>query len=613
MLNETARKVETWQALKKQMLRTVIICLLPALALGCSRVPPSAPGTTPSLDKAEVLARVGPAVVTVVATNEDGEQESLGSGVIVKADGVILTAWHVVAGKSQAQVKTASGVSYPVEGLLGWDAGTDFAVLKIAGKALPIAPLGDSDEMEEGDPVLVVGAPQGLEQSISDGIVSAVRSLLEGCEFFKITAPVSEECSGGPLLNVKGEVVGISSSLLVEDERLSFASAINDIKPRLEVAAEVTPLAQASRIEYAGSAEALFLAGVLIFPEDGETQEAKEKFEAALVLFRQVADKRKDYPCVHYSMGGCLSGLGRYQEAIEAYKQAIRIKPDNERAYNNLGLAYYELGRHQEAIEAFEQALRIEPDFAEAHYGLGLAYLYLGRHQEAVEAYKQAIHIKPDYADAHNDLGLAYGKLGRYEESIEASKQAIRIKPDYAVAHYDLGLAYFYLGRYEESIEAYKQAIRINPDYAEAHVNLGVTYAELGRYQEAVETYKKAIRFKPDDSIAHCNLGAAYHNLGGYQEAIEAYTKAIHTKPDYADAHYGLGVVYADLGRYQEAIEAFKRAIRIKPDYAEAHGNLGVAYSMSGKHSRALDEYKILKELDADMAAKLLDFLERQT
>lgn len=102
---------------------------------------------------ADVLARVRPAVVTVICTNAKGDEDSQGSGCILATNGVVLTAWHVVTGQAKVRVRLANGASYPAEGLVGWDASKDFALLKVAATKLPTATLGDSDTVRQGDRV----------------------------------------------------------------------------------------------------------------------------------------------------------------------------------------------------------------------------------------------------------------------------------------------------------------------------------------------------------------------------------------------------------------------------------------------------------------------------
>ncbi|MFA5292379.1 MAG: tetratricopeptide repeat protein [Phycisphaerae bacterium] len=93
--------------------------------------------------------------------------------------------------------------------------------------------------------------------------------------------------------------------------------------------------------------------------------------------------------------------------------------------------------------------------------------------------------------------------------------------------------------------------------------------------------------------------------------ALAYFQKATEENPDDAEAYYNLGVTYGSLGRYQDAIEAYKQAIRIKPDYAKAHNMLGVTYFAIGDNGAALEEYKILKTLDAELANKLFNLINK--
>jgi S1-C subfamily serine protease len=193
-------------------------------------------------DTAAVLARVGPAVVTVLTT---GRIEGQGSGFIVQADGVVVTAWHVMVGASQVQVVLPSGAYLSVPGMLAGDQANDIAVLKVNGSGLPVVPLGDSDTMQRGHRVLVLGTPHGLELTASDGIVSApVREVpqLRLGPVLQITASVSPGSSGGPVLNTHGEAVAIASWFRKDSQNLNFAVPINLVK-RLLATAGTVPVA----------------------------------------------------------------------------------------------------------------------------------------------------------------------------------------------------------------------------------------------------------------------------------------------------------------------------------------------------------------------------------
>lgn len=143
-------------------------------------------------------------------------QEGMGSGVIVRPDGVILTNSHVVADATALTVRLASGRTYTAK-LVGADSATDIAVIRIGGAGHPHAAIGDSDGVESGQWALALGNPFGLDHSVSLGIVSARgrRGLTgEGYEdYIQTDAAVNPGNSGGPLVNIDGEIIGINSMI----------------------------------------------------------------------------------------------------------------------------------------------------------------------------------------------------------------------------------------------------------------------------------------------------------------------------------------------------------------------------------------------------------------
>ena len=431
-----------------------------------------------------IVKKIQPSVVTILTYDKNGKGLMQGSGFFIRKDGDIITNRHVLQGASSADVKTAQGRMYPVTRVVAEDKEGDLILVSVDIPPDAVYPLSVSASIPEvGERVLVIGSPLGLEKTVSDGIVSAVREIPQFGKIIQITAPISPGSSGSPVVNMKGEAIGVATLQTVEGQNLNFAVSGERIaKLKADKGQRLAEWEEGRTKEWRASAEGLYSTGLsFLWMED---------YKKALSYFEEAIKKNPRYAEAYFQTGYCNGQLGRYQQAIEAYKQASRIKLDWAEAYYNLGVAYGKLGRYTEEIEACKQAIRIKPDYAEAHYNLGGAYVSLGRSHEAVEALKQAIRIKPDYADAHNNLGVAYGKLGRYTEAIEACKQAIRIKPDYAEAHNNLGSAYGSLGRYTEAVEACKQAIRIKPDYANAHSNLGTTYLLVGDKGSALNEYK---------------------------------------------------------------------------------------------------------------------------
>ena len=177
------------------------------------------------------IARQRTQCVVMIATfDRSGEALGIGSGFILRPDGVIVTNHHVIDGAFSASVKASNGDIFDAVTLLESDKRRDLAVLKVKALKLPTCPLGDSDAAQVGQHVIAIGNPMGLSQTVSDGIISAVRQM-QGYRVIQLTAPISEGSSGGPLLNDLGEVVGVTTAGYDEGQNLNIAIPINYIKP----------------------------------------------------------------------------------------------------------------------------------------------------------------------------------------------------------------------------------------------------------------------------------------------------------------------------------------------------------------------------------------------
>jgi serine protease Do len=166
-------------------------------------------------------------------------QRGVGSGFIVDGDGTILTNYHVIDGAQKLSVTLDDGKSYEAK-VIGRDQKSDIAVIKIeAGRSLPAAPLGDSDQLEVGEWVMAIGKPFGLDQTVTSGIVSAKgRNIGQGPydNFIQTDASINPGNSGGPLLNLRGEVVGINTAIFSQSGGnigIGFAIPSNSVKELL--------------------------------------------------------------------------------------------------------------------------------------------------------------------------------------------------------------------------------------------------------------------------------------------------------------------------------------------------------------------------------------------
>ncbi|MBU1244737.1 trypsin-like peptidase domain-containing protein [Myxococcota bacterium] len=219
------------------------------------------PGTTPPAatrnfgpDFSVLVEKLKPSVVHISATSGErvsrrlpgypgtSEDGSLGTGIIIRADGLIVTNYHVIQGAARIQVKLSDGMQYPAF-LKGRDAQTDLALIQIRAQNLPVAPLGDSDAIPVGAWVVAVGNPFGLEHTTTAGILSAKnrKEITPGANNYwsllQTDAAINPGNSGGPLINMQGEVIGINTLVDTRGPGIGYAIPSNIVKeiiPHLE-------------------------------------------------------------------------------------------------------------------------------------------------------------------------------------------------------------------------------------------------------------------------------------------------------------------------------------------------------------------------------------------
>lgn len=226
------------------MSMTIAFHLL-ALALLTS---PEVVPTTASNRIGIVVKRALGSVALVLVYDRGGSLRSQGSGFFVSDDGTFVTNYHVIERASRVHVKLENGAFYEAAGLLASDPGRDLAILKIRGRGFAAIPLA-TREPELGEEVVAVGSPFGLEATVSTGIVSAIRSDDAGEKYIQTTAPLSSGSSGGALLSLDQEVVGVTTLQVREGQNLNFAIPASDVRDLLATATRVPlPFPSANRL-----------------------------------------------------------------------------------------------------------------------------------------------------------------------------------------------------------------------------------------------------------------------------------------------------------------------------------------------------------------------------
>lgn len=191
----------------------------------------------------EIAKRAFASTVLLVMEDANGQPLLLGSGFFVR-DGEVASNLHVVDGAAKGYAKiVGQKAKYDIEGITAVNSERDLVVLRISGARASVLSLGSSDAVQVGETVYAVGNPQGLEGTFSQGIVSSIREV--GIDkILQITAPISPGSSGGPVLNGKGEVIGVSVATFKGGQNLNFAIPSNYLKALLENEGPAKPLAQ---------------------------------------------------------------------------------------------------------------------------------------------------------------------------------------------------------------------------------------------------------------------------------------------------------------------------------------------------------------------------------
>ncbi len=307
----------------------------------------------------EVFQQVAASIVVVEVSGAKGEAISFGSGVII-APGQIITNCHVIKnGKSFTIRQSNQTGSQPQPATLRYrDIDRDLCQLAATGfNGLPATIT--TGKLKTGQRVYAIGAPQGLELTISEGLISSLREL-DGAQYIQTTAAISPGSSGSGLFDDNGRLIGITTFYFAEGQNLNFA---------------------------------LPAAWIAELPKRAATPAAKPATDSAMVwLNKAVAlEEKQDWP-------GLLAHSKKWGKA----------RPGDADAWYNLGVAYGDLNQPDKAIEAFREALRINPKHVNAWKNLGVAYGKLKQTDKAIEAYREALRINPEDADAWNNLGIDY-------------------------------------------------------------------------------------------------------------------------------------------------------------------------------------------------------------
>ena len=315
-------------------------------------------------DLPELVRRIKPSAVAIETFSGKGEKLSRGSGFFVSRDKII-TNRHVIENAEKVEIRLSSGKTFTAKGVLAIDGEADLALLLVDVPAEQASPLYiEKAPPQEGESIVVIGNPFGLEGSVSNGIVSAVREIAGYGKIIQITAPISPGSSGSPVVNMRGEVVGIATLQAAEGQSLNFAVPAERIAQlKIGNLQTFSALDADTRKSKRAGAERLYAQGL--------AQLSRDDFARAAPLFERAAQADENYAEAWYQAGFSYGMQGKHAEALRATKQAARLRPEWAQAQINIGASSYALGQYKDAETAYKQATKLDSNNPEVQYALG--------------------------------------------------------------------------------------------------------------------------------------------------------------------------------------------------------------------------------------------------
>jgi len=321
----------------------------------------------------QIFQQASKSVVVIQAFDREDNPVNQGGGVVIGREAVA-TNCHIL--EDSAKLVVSYDKDQFDATLAHADHERDLCQLAVPRLTAPRAALW-TGRLRVGQRVYAIGAPEGLELTFTEGLVSSLREF-EGSQYIQTSAAISQGSSGGGLFDTEGRLIGITAFFLQDGQNLNFAAPASWIsqlaaraggggaKQSVSAARDSVTKRWAARIAQA---------------------KAKKDWAGALTLAQQWVRAQPTHAAAWQELGDAYRSMNRPRRAVSPYMQALRINPEIYEGWLNLGFSYLTLNQHDRALEAFQEALRIKPNDSTALYNAGVAYHFQNRQDKVKETY----------------------------------------------------------------------------------------------------------------------------------------------------------------------------------------------------------------------------------
>lgn len=601
----------------------------------------------------EVVLAQKDAVVTIYI-EDNNKVVAFGSGFIITSDGVIVTNNHVIepwntSTTGKLYVKRSDGVFLePVE-ILATDNYRDVALIKVKDNNLPYIQINSGYKANQGDDVAVIGTPLGFETTITTGIVSGIRGE-DG--FLQISAPISPGSSGSPVLNSKGEAIGVATLIITAGQNLNFAIPATYVSNLLasESNAEDNKTSKALPAQEQAiqpKALAKYTDDEILPPELTSAERKLGKHRGKVVSTTNV----DGHTYIKYREDGTESWVVTNKttimvsDIIDFYRNAsqrkfwlntLNIPPDQIAFVDYIRIVhrdskyfkeldeYYrfvvdqamwegDYGNHEYVARVLTKAIANKPDNHRLYYERYYAYWrqltaapapFNGFNNDLDMPPAPAPEVAPAPIPATELCNSALRDINKaieYSDKVEAYyvKRAEILSDSTYCAFNDINGA----------LKDYDIAIKLNPKSAEYHMKKGWIYDQQKDYPRVLECAKKAVDINPKDAGGYYLYGRYYEANKNYSKALEYYKKGL------AQGDNEIGTLYIDkiidkTNKFDEAVKLYGELIKVKPEDQLFYSERAKYYVMQEKYSNAIADYTVaIQRTQLTMSGYLYDVI----
>lgn len=506
-----------------------------------------------------VLEKAQDATFIIYTFDEHGSPAGSGSGFFIDKDGTGITNYHVLDKSMKAVIVLKNGKEYEIDKVLASDKKWDvvkFSVQNNDNEKFSYLEFSNK-ELEQGDKVYNLGAPLGLDQTFSDGLVSSIRSDSHG-QVAQVTIPISQGCSGSPILNEAGKVVAVATFKRALGENLNFGVIINDEKVTLMTA---NPFVKGNR--QFNNKDGFVILNIPSDQDNDLVLNAIQFKEDATIAYLS-------YTNLDMSMNGsmiwCDTGLGDegfYIENLTTRKKyyvvSSSIGADRENGTSvplatvckfQLNFPYMDNVNNRISIseggdpkwtfsniylEDYRKSVKI--DFENYQKEFAYSTMREGDLEQAQSILEDILDDDPENIQALNALGIISYVIDNNQDAIKLFTEVIEYHPNSTSGYLNRSCVYKYQGDFEKAIIDISKAITIDKDEADLYMSRADLYADMKKWNEAKNDIEKALGFKNYDSnfdlcLAYYKKGMCEAQLGDNKSAEKNLLKAMEYTTD---------------------------------------------------------------------------------